>query len=309
MDYLKSVKAFILAADKGSFTAAAEAMGITPAMVGKHIRELENRLGYQLIHRTTRRQGLTETGLRFYAYGLQILSAVHEADTLIHHLNEEVSGDLRISAPVAFGNRVLTPMLTPFLLRYPEVNIDLVLTDRRVNLIEERFQIAIRIGNIQDEGLIALPMPPYRMVLAASPSYLETYGTPSTPDELSRHNCISFTQWRSNHCWLMDGPDGRYEVEIVPRLTVDSGDAIREAALSGLGIALNSSVMLEPDILSGKLIRVLPCYTPPARPMHLVRLPVRPMPSSVSAFIEYLSQELLIGNTEHNSQQPHTPQH
>lgn len=294
MDYLKSVEAFILAADKGSFTAAAEEMGITPAMVGKHIRELEKRLGCQLIHRTTRRQGLTGTGQRFYVHGLQILSAVNEADTIVHRLNEEVAGDLRISAPVAFGNRVLTPLLTPFLLRYPDVNTELVLTDRRVDLIKERFQIAIRIGNLQDEGLIALPMPPYRMLLAASPDYLAAYGTPQTPDDLKQHNCISFTQWQSNHFWLMDGPKGRYEVEIIPRLIVNSGDAVRQAALSGLGVALNSAVILEGDIISGKLVRILPDYTPPTRPMHLLRLPIRPVPSSVRAFIEYLSQEKLI---------------
>lgn len=295
MDYLKSVEAFILSADKGSFTAAAEVMCITPAMVGKHIRELEKRLGCQLIHRSTRRQGLTSAGQRFYAHGLQILSAVHEADTIVHRMNDEVAGDLRISAPVAFGNRVLTPVLTPFLLHYPEVNIDLVLTDRRVDLIEERFQIAIRIGSVRDEGLIALPMPPYRMMLAASPAYLEKFGTPQRPEDLAKHNCISFTQWQSNHFWQMEGPGGRYEVEIIPRLIVNSGDAVRQAALTGLGIAFNSAVILEADILSGKLIRVLPDYTPPERPMHLLRLPIRPVPPTIAALIEHLSQARLIG--------------
>ena len=294
MDYLKSLEAFILSADKGSFTAAAEMMRITPAMVGKHIRELEKRLGCQLIHRSTRRQGLTGAGQRFYTQGVQILAAVREADAAAHRQNDEVAGHLRISAPVAFGNRVLTPLLAPFLLRYPEVNIDLVLTDRRVDLIEERFQVVIRIGNVRDEGLVALPMQPYRMLLAASPAYLDACGTPQTPDCLAHHNCISFTQWQSNHFWQMDGPDGHCDVEIIPRLVVNSGDAIRQAALSGLGIAFNSAVILEPDIAAGRLIRVLPDYTPPQRPMHLLRMPGLPVPLTIAAFIEHLSAENLL---------------
>lgn len=205
---------------------------------------------------------------------------------------EEVTGLLRISAPVAFGQRILTPILSTFLQRYPAVNASLVLSDRRVDMIEERFQIAIRIGSLQDEGYVAVPLPPYEMLLAASPAYLEQYGTPATPADLSRHNCISFSQWRGGHLWPLTGPQGEVDVEITPRLIVDSGEAIRQAALSGLGIVIHSNVTLQDDIDAGRLCRVLPDYAPVSRPMHLLRLPGRPA-SVVLSFVEHFMHELV----------------
>lgn len=293
MDYLKCVESFITATESGSFTAAADKLGITPAMVGKHIQMLETRTGCVLINRTTRRQGLTEAGHRFYLYGVQILATIEDADSLARHLNEQVTGMLRISAPVAFGQRILTPVLSKFLQRYPAVNADLVLSDRRVDMIEERFQIAIRIGNLQDEGYVAVPLPPYEMVLAAAPSYLETHGIPAKPADLARHNCVSFSQWRSAHRWQLLGPQGQIDVDIVPRLTVDSGEAIRQAALSGLGVVMHSCVTLQDDIDAGRLNRVLPDYAPVSRPMHLLRLPIRPAATVVSSFFDYFMQELV----------------
>ncbi|MDH2896474.1 LysR family transcriptional regulator [Rahnella variigena] len=291
MDYLKCIESFISATESGSFTAAADKLGITPAMVGKHIQMLEKRTGCVLINRTTRRQGLTEAGHRFYLYGVQILATVEDADSLARHLNEEVTGLLRISAPVSFGQRILTPILSTFLQRYPAVNACLVLSDRRVDMIEERFQIAIRIGSLQDEGYIALPLPAYEMLLAASPAYLDKHGTPVTPADLSAHNCISFSQWRADHLWPLNGPQGLVDAQVSPRLTVDSGEAIRQAALSGLGIVMHSRVVLQEDIDAGRLCRVLPDYAPVSRPMHLLRLPNRPAPL-VSAFSEHFMEEL-----------------
>lgn len=287
MDYLKCVESFITATEAGSFTAAADKLGITPAMVGKHIQMLEKRTGCVLLNRTTRRQGLTEAGHRFYLYGVQILATIADADALARHLNEDVTGQLRISAPVAYGQRVLTPILASFLQRYPAVNASMVLSDRRVDLIEERFQLAIRIGSLQDEGYVATPLPAYDMLLAASPAYLAAHGAPHTPADLAQHNCISFSQWRSNHQWSLSGPAGEIEVEIVPRLTVDSGEAIRQAALSGLGIVQHSRVLLDEDITAGRLCRVLPDYAPPARPVHLLRLPAQPTAPVVAAFCEH----------------------
>ncbi|VTQ52767.1 putative transcriptional regulator [Campylobacter jejuni] len=291
MDYLKCVESFITATESGSFTAAAYKLGITPAMVGKHIQMLETRTGCVLINRTTRRQGLTEAGHRFYLYGVQILATIADADSLARHLNEEVTGLLRISAPVTFGQRILTPILSTFLQRYPAVNAALVLSDRRVDMIEERFQVAIRIGSLLDEGYIAVPLPPYEMVLAASPAYLDKYGTPATPDDLTRHNCVSFSQWRSDHLWPLTGPQGPVDVALTPRLTVDSGEAIRQAALSGLGIVMHSCFMLQEDIATGRLRRVLPDFAPVPRPMNLLRLPGRPA-SVVASFCEHFMHEL-----------------
>lgn len=292
MDYLKCVESFVRTVDCGSFTAAAEALGITPAMVGKHVRELETRTGCQLIHRTTRRQGLTDAGQRFYQYGVQILATIREADGLANHLYDNVAGMLRISAPVTFGQRVLTPILSRFLQQYPGVDAEMVLTDRKVDLIEERFQLAIRIGNINDDGIIAIPLPPYRMILAASPEYLQRHGTPLSPQALKHHHCISFSQWRADHSWQLEGPTGKLDIAITPRLMVDSGEAIRQAALSGLGIVQHSTLTLQQDIDEGRLCPVLPDYLPTPRPMHLLRLPVRPLLPIVSSFTDYFLQAI-----------------
>ncbi|MDZ7322694.1 LysR family transcriptional regulator [Kosakonia sacchari] len=292
MDYLKCVESFVSTIKFGSFTAAADSLGITPAMVGKHVRELERRTGCKLLHRTTRRQGLTEAGQRFYQYGLQILATVREADGLASHLYENVSGLLRISAPVAWGNHVLTPILSRFLQQYPGVNAEMVLSDRKVSLIEERFQLAVRVGAVNDEGMIAIPLAPYQMILAASPDYLARHGTPETPEELKQHHCISFSQWRSDHSWQLEGPDGKQEVAITPRLMVDSGEAIRQAALAGLGIVQHADIMLQRDIDAGRLCAVLPGYLPPPRPMHLLHLPGRPLLPLVSSFTDYLLRAL-----------------
>lgn len=292
MDYLKCVESFVNTVSSGSFTAAAQTLGITPAMVGKHVRELELRTGCQLLHRTTRRQGLTDAGQRFYQYGLQILATVRDADGLANQLYQNVTGLLRISAPVAWGNRVLTPILARFLQHYPGVDAEMVLSDRKVSLIEERFQLAIRIGNINDDGSVAIPLPPYHMLLAAAPDYLARHGTPASPEDLQNHHCISFSQWRSDHCWQLEGPSGRKEVAITPRLMVDSGEAIRQAALAGLGIVQHAHITLQRDIDAGRLCVVLPEWLPPARPMHLLRLPGRPLQPLVASFTDHLLREL-----------------
>ena len=293
MDYLKCVESFMHAARLGSFTLAAEKLNITSAMVGKNVKMLEARTGCALIYRTTRRQGLTEAGQLFYQYGEEILTTIHRADSLAQRLNEKVSGTLRISAPVAFGNHVLAPLLAGFLKRYPGVNAEMELSDRRVDLLEERFQLAIRIGPLLDTSLIATPLPPYRIVLAASPAYLRDHGIPGTPEDLTHHNCITFSQWRSDQYWILDGPQGQTKVEIVPRLTVDSGEAIRQVALAGLGIVMHSLVTLKNDLDSGKLCQVLENSSPSPRPMHLVRLSGQPLTPAASALIDYLIRALL----------------
>lgn len=295
MDYIKCVESFVRTVTCGSFTAAADELGVTPAMVGKHVQELERRTGCQLLHRTTRRQGVTDAGRRFYQIGLQILATVREADGLASQLNENVAGLLRISAPVTFGHQVLTPILARFLQQHPGVDAQMVLSDRKVDLIEERFQLAVRIGTISDDGMIAVPLPPYRMLLAASPDYLQRQGIPLKPDDLKQHHCISFSQWRSDHRWSLQGPSGSYDIPITPRLMVDSGEAIRQAALSGLGIVLHSTLTLQRDIDEGRLCQVLPDYLPPERPMHLLRLPVRPRLPIVSSFTDFFLNALRSG--------------
>ncbi|TCV95180.1 LysR family transcriptional regulator [Biostraticola tofi] len=292
MDKLLSMKVFVSAIDLGSFTAAAAANDMSPTMVGKHIRYLEQQLETALIHRTTRRQGPTEAGKEYYARCREILASLLEAELISKRLNRGPVGEIRLSAPVAFGNRLLTPLIAAFLQHHPYINIEAVLTDRKVDVVAEQFQLAFRIGAILDEGLIAHPLPDYRMVLAAAPGYLARHGVPKHPRDLSRHNCFSFSQWRHNARWRLLGPDGEHEIALSPRLRIDSGEAIRQAALAGFGIALQSDVVLQDDLQSGALVRVLPDYAPPARPMWLLRLPAHPVSVKIDAFSTFVIETL-----------------
>lgn len=285
MDRLTSMAVFVRVVEKGSFVAAAEEMAISPTMVGKHIRYLEQRLNAPLLNRTTRRQGLTEAGRVFYERCRRLLADADAAEASARALLSSPSGLLRISAPVTFGNRVLTPILTEFLQRHPEVEAEVVLSDRKVDLIEEGYEAAFRIGPVADDGLVARALPDYRMTLAASPDYLAQHGEPTRPEQLSAHCCFGFSQWDGNHFWRLLGPLGEISVPVKPRLKMDSGEGVRRAALAGFGIALHAGMLLDEDIAAGRLIRVLPEYSPLPRPMHLVYLPERRQSAKLEAFI------------------------
>ncbi|CAI2464742.1 D-malate degradation protein R [Serratia liquefaciens] len=285
MDRLTSMAVFVRVVEKGSFVAAAEEMAISPTMVGKHIRALEQRLNAPLLNRTTRRQGLTEAGRVFYERCRRLLADVDAAEASARALLSSPSGLLRISAPVTFGNRVLTPILTEFLQRHPEVEAEVVLSDRKVDLIEEGYEAAFRIGPVADDGLVARALPDYRMTLAASPDYLAQHGEPTRPEQLSAHCCFGFSQWDGNHFWRLLGPPGEISVPVRPRLRMDSGEGVRRAALADFGIALHATLLLDEDIAAGRLVRVLPEYSPLPRPMHLVYLPERRQSAKLEAFI------------------------
>ncbi|CAI0750085.1 D-malate degradation protein R [Serratia liquefaciens] len=285
MDRLTSMAVFVRVVEKGSFVAAAEEMAISPTMVGKHIRALEQRLNAPLLNRTTRRQGLTEAGRVFYERCRRLLADADAAEASARALLSSPSGLLRISAPVTFGNRVLTPILTEFLQRHPEVEAEVVLSDRKVDLIEEAYEAAFRIGPVADDGLVARALPDYRMTLAASPDYLAQHGEPTRPEQLSAHCCFGFSQWDGNHFWRLLGPPGEISVPVRPRLRMDSGEGVRRAALADFGIALHATLLLDEDIAAGRLVRVLPEYSPLPRPMHLVYLPERRQSAKLEAFI------------------------
>lgn len=285
MDRLTSMAVFVRVVEKGSFSAAAEEMAISPTMVGKHIRYLEQRLNAPLLNRTTRRQGLTETGRVFYERCRRLLADAEDAEASARAQQDSPSGMLRISAPVTFGNRILTPILTEFLDLHPEVEAEVVLSDRKVDLIEERYEVAFRIGPVADDGLVARALPDYRMTLAASPQYLAQRGIPTEPQQLNAHSCFGFSQWDGNHFWRLQGPQGEASVPVKPRLRMDSGEGVRRAALAHFGIALHAEMLLNEDIEAGRLVQVLPDYSPLPRPMYLVYLPERRQSPKLEAFI------------------------
>lgn len=217
MDLLDSMKVYVLAVEKGSLSAAAKACGISATMAGNHLRMLEKHLGTQLLNRTTRRQHLTGFGENYYERCKEILRLVAEGEAQAQSLQSTPTGKLRVTAPVTFGTEALMPALSGYLDRYPDVSVDVVLCDRVVDLVEEGFEVAIRIGQLPDSGLVAKSLSPYRLMICASPSYLARRGTPMAPEDLSQHECLSFSPAALAH-WRLAHGEASYRVPVSGRL-------------------------------------------------------------------------------------------
>ncbi|APW39141.1 LysR family transcriptional regulator [Rhodoferax koreense] len=288
MDSLLSMEVFVAVVDKGSLTAAAEAFALSQPMVGKHIRHLEQRVGARLLVRTTRRQSLTEIGQLYYAQCRQILEQVRQAEAGTDALRLAPRGKLRINAPVSFGSVMLTPALTEFLTLYPEVQAELTLNDRVIDLVDEGYDVAVRVGTLADSGLVARVLRPYRMQICASPEYLARRGTPKAPTELLDHECLGFAHWPKSGGWLLDRDDQLVKSLPASRLLSNNGQALRVAALHGFGIVMQPSVLLAEDVAAGRLVPLLAEHLPAPMPMHLVyprdRVPV----PKLSRFIDFM---------------------
>jgi DNA-binding transcriptional LysR family regulator len=292
MDRLTSMAVFVKTTDLGSFAAAAEAMGISPQMVAKHVVFLEDRLGTALLHRTTRRQSLTDVGRAYYDRCKLILSEADSADLLAREMRTQPKGVLRVNAPVTFGSFSLAPFVTRYLARYPEMQIDLTLNDRFVDPLEEGFEVMLRIGEIDNTSMVAHRLAPYRLIACAAPAYVAVRGTPRTPVDLAQHDCLAYAYWSpSVPCRWLFTRDGRTEeVSANGRMRSNDWKALLHAAIEGYGVTLGPESVLAAEIAAGRLVRVLPDYEGPARPMHVVypggRRPTVKVRSFVDAIIE-----------------------
>jgi DNA-binding transcriptional LysR family regulator len=290
MDLLESMKVYVLAVEKGSLSAAALEAGISPTMAGNHLRMLEARLGMQLLQRTTRRQRLTEFGEEYYGRCKEILRLVQETEVQAQNSRLTPTGTLRITAPVSFGTEALMPCLPDYLARYPEVSVDVVLADRVTDLLEEGFEAAIRVGQpALDTNLVARPLAPYRSVLCAAPAYLARRGTPRRPEDLAEHDCLSFSHVNAPY-WRFERGGETARVAVTGRLRVNHGQALRVAALHGLGIVQQPAVLLETDLAAGRLVRLLPAYESPSRPLHLMYRPERYRSLKLRSFIDFVME-------------------
>ncbi|MBY3268968.1 LysR family transcriptional regulator [Rhizobium laguerreae] len=269
MGLFRSMQVFVTTVQEGSMSAASVKLGISPAMVGQHVAALEERLGTRLLNRTTRRQSLTDFGMSYVEQCRDILERVAIADQDAEASQTKPRGLLRITAPTTFGAEVLMPALHRYRKLAPDVTLDITLTDRNVDIVEEGFDIAIRIGELPDSRLIARHLAPYRMMICASPDYLERHGNPSHPSELSGHETIGFTPAARSPWKLSKGKD---EVEFVPKtaITVNSGQAVRMAARAGLGVIMQPAILLTSDIQAGLLVRLFPDWKLRERPMSLI---------------------------------------
>lgn len=288
MDRLQSMAVFVKAADTGSFAAAGAALGMSSQMAGKHVSALEQRLGTKLLNRTTRSQSLTEVGRQFYEHCKIVLAEVDTAESVAQDLTSSPRGRLRISAPVTFGTFSLMPLITQYLKTYPEVQIDLSLTDRLVDLIDEGYEAAIRIGPLTDSTLLSRSLAPYRLIACASPDYLAAHGIPASPAELVDHECMGFTYWARPPAkeWLFTQGGRTHSVQVNNRFQVNDARAQLSAAQDGLGVILGAEVMLRADLDSGRLVRLFPDYEAPSRPVHILFPGDRRLTPKLRSFVD-----------------------
>lgn len=288
MDRLTSMGAFVMAAEAGSYAGAAQRLGMSPQMVAKHVAALEHRLGARLLNRTTRRQSLTELGSAYYERCKHIVSEAQAADSLAQIMTDTPRGTLKVSAPVTFGSYSLMPFVTDFLRQFPEVEIDLHLTDRAVDLVEEGYEAAFRIGPLGSTSLTARPLAPYRLIVCAAPRYLAEHGTPLNPADLQQHECLGYAYWSrpADRQWQFCQGADVHEVPVRSRLQVNESKALMSAAVDGFGIVLGPADFLEPALRRGELVRLLDAFETPSRPMHLLYSAHRQKTAKVRRFID-----------------------
>ena len=288
MDKLRNMEVMVAVVEAGSFAAAARQLQISAVMVGKHIQQLEAHLGARLFQRSTRQNSLTEVGAAFYEDSKRVLEQVRWAESAVERSRAVPQGLLRLSAPFTLGNHVIAPLVADFLQRHEQVRVDLQLTDSVVDLAGEGFDLAVRIGQVVNEGLVARPLGPYRMVIAAAPSYLQRHGTPECAADLARHQCLSHSVWQRRVEWtLRDGKEEFFWPENA-RFVCNQGDGLRQAALRGLGLVMQPEVLLADDLASGVLVPVMQPCLPAPRPVQLVYAPDRRQLPKLARFVEFV---------------------
>ncbi len=291
MDRFLEMQTFTAVVDAGSFVKAADVLGMSKAAMSRHVGDLETRLGVRLLHRTTRRLSLTGEGQVFYARSKELLADVDEAEAEITSRSGAASGLLRINAPFTFGILHLAPLWGVFRNQYPNVALDVTLSDRLVDLVEEGYDVAVRIATLPSSTLISKRLTSTRMVLCASPAYIALHGAPSHPADLARHAVIAYSYWSTKDEWHFDGPLGPASVKTLPAIHTNSGDTCRVAALAHQGVIMQPSFLVGDDLAAGTLVELMPQF----RCMELGVYAVYPTRKHVSpkvrVLIDFLSRQ------------------
>lgn len=287
MTAITDLDIFARVARTGNMSAAGREMGLSPAVVSKRISLLEEELGTRLFQRTTRQLTLTETGEGYYKRVLDILNLVEEAEDFVNRRNDKPRGVLKVTAPTTFSRKHIAPHLSDFLTKFPEIELDFHLTDDFVDIISRGFDLAIRIGELQDSSLVQKKLASDHRVICAAPSYLEKSGTPKSLADLDVHNCL---QSGAQEFWRLQGPDGDHQFRPKGNIRSNSAEFIRESMLSGLGLGLRSLWDVNEELKSGALQVVLPQYRGADSVAIYAVYPCRDfMPAKVNAMIDHLS--------------------
>lgn len=291
MDKFESMRAFVQVVNSGGFAAAAREMGLSRSAVNKLVIALENELGVQLLHRSTRVVTPTETGLAFHQRCVEILASLEEAERAVTLLHGEPRGKLRVNAPMSFGTMHLAPALADFLAQYPDLEVQLTLNDRFIDPIEEGFDLTVRIARLQETAsLIVHPLTSARRVLCAAPSYLAAHGTPTHPDQLRHHSCLHYGQLAVEDQWVLIGPEGEQTISVTGVLCSNNGEVLRDAAVRGLGITLLPLFIVGTELQQGTLQTVLPDYHPPELSIVAIYPVNRHLSTKVRLLVDFLQE-------------------
>jgi len=289
MDLLRAIKAFSQVVDSKSFVKAAERLDLSTTAISKYVADLERHLQTRLLQRTTRRLGLTETGRAFHERCVQILAELEEAEREAAQEAIVPRGTIRLTTSVNFGTHQVTPAIAAFLARHSEVKFDVSLSDRIVDIVEEGFDVAIRIGGTGGQNLVARKLGEARLIACASPDYIARHGAPATPEDLVRHNCLTY-EYALRDAWTFRDAAGRERaVRVAGSLNSNNGDLLVAAAAQGAGITLEPDFIVGPELGKGRLVTVLEGFEAPASPIYAVYPSRRFLPAKVRAFVDFLA--------------------
>lgn len=292
MNRLESMSVFIAVVDAGSLSAAARHLGMPLATVSRKVAELEAHLKSRLLHRTTRQLSLTDVGVSYVAACRRILEEIGEAERAATGEYAVPKGELVVTAPIVFGRLHIVPVVAEFLAQYPEISLNLMLTDRVVHLMEEQCDVAVRIGDLPDSSLKAVQVGMVRRVVCASPGYLQTHGEPAVPQDLAAHNCITFDVLASVGAWVFGEGKAQQSVPVHSRLSVNTAEAAIAAAALGVGVVRVLSYQVADAVQKGDLQVVLQPYESAALPISLVHKGQAPVPLKVRAFLDFVIPRL-----------------
>ena len=290
MDRFENLQAFVAVVEAGSFTAAADRLGVAKSAISRRVSALEERLGVQLLRRTTRRLNVTDTGQSFYEHSARILADLEEAESAVAQEHGELRGTLRVALPLSFGIRHMCEPIAEFNRTHPRVTFDLDLNDRRIDLLQEGVDLAVRIGRLADSSLIARRLFDARTIVCASENYLEQHGTPQTPYDLRNHQCLVYGNLAEPSVWAWTEKNGSSErVDVNVAMSATSGDFLCAAAIQGLGIVMQPTFIAGTAISKGDLVPILTDYDWPITPAYAVYPPTRHLSYRVREFIDFLA--------------------
>lgn len=289
MDTIDGMRTFVAVVEAGSLSAAARRLDMSPQLVSKYVAQLEDRLGARLLNRSTRRLSLTEAGRAYSERCRHIIDQIDETESAVGEMSAQARGTLRVNAPMSFGVTHLAPAITAYQALQPDVAVEMLMNDRVVDVVSEGFDLAIRIGKLEESALVARQLAPVRLVVCASPGYLAKHGRPATPADLARHNCLVYTYYSARADWTFARDGEMHTVHVGGRLVANNGDAICRAAVADGGIILQPTFIVGDELRTGRLEPVLDDYDLPALGAYAVYAHRQYLSAKVRTFVDFLA--------------------